>query len=259
MTGNLDEAIETLLESALPALFGGGAPPVSLAVVSDVFEVDPQSAESLASAPRPDDRTDNFPFDPTDPPPFFTLTQPPYPGPRRVRLTTTLGDRIALRADEVIWDETDSRIFSLALRPTHDLTDVDGVQVLYGVTAIFTTIKADQVLTLQLTSTDPTELERAEALALGVIELNRQTLIDNSPTTYQDGDYGATVTAKSLKLVEGTSPSATQRHLTYHAEIEVKATRALGEDEGEPIVQIRTAGRPVDPDRPIDIQIDVDA
>lgn len=259
MTGNLDEVIGALLIDSLPELLGGTDPPVTLEVVSAAFTVDPRSAESLASAPRPDDRTDEFPFDPEDPPASFTLTQPPYPGPLRVRLTTAQSDRIPLRRDEVIRDPADSRVFSLALRPSRDLSGVEGVQVLYGVTSIFTHIKADQVLTLRLESDSATDLERAEALALGVIELNRQALVDASPATFEDGDYGATVTVKSLRLVEGTSPSDTQRHLAYHAEIEVKAVRALREDEGEPIVRIRTTSRPLDPDRRIDVQIDLDA
>ena len=233
MTGNLDEALKTLITEALPGLLGGTPPAVELDSSSDLFEVDPESAHAAASEPRPDDRTDEFPFDPDNPAGPYTLSQPPYPGPRRVRLTTEGGDRIPLRESEVIWDEVDPRVFMLDLRPTRYLSGAIGVLVLYGVTAVYTKIKAQQTLSLGLASSDADQLEQAEALVLAVMALNRQRLIDESRATYEDGDYGA--------------------------EVEVKATRALREDEGLPIVRIRSPGRPLDPDRSIDIHIEVGA
>jgi hypothetical protein len=263
MIGNLDEAIRTLLTGALPSLLSGGPPgpppPVSLSIQDGVFTLDPSSNEAPTSEPRPDDRLDNFPFNPAAPPANFTLTQSPYPGPRRVRLTTSLGDRITLQTSEVIWDALDTRVFTLSLRPTHDLANVTGVQVLYGVTAVFTTLKALQTFTVTLQSDNAVQLEQAEALALGVMELNRQTLIDQSPANYASGDYGALVTVKSFKLAQGSSPAANQRQFSFEAEIELKASRALEEGEGAPITRIRTPGRPLDPDRPVDIFIDVEA
>ena len=259
MTGNLDEALQALITEALPGLFSGTPHPVQLTISSDLFEVDPQSTDAIASEPRPDDRTDKFPFDSNNPEGPYTLTQPPYPGPRRVRLTTDNGDRIALREHEILWDKMDSQMFTLHLRPNRELSNFTGVQILYGVTAIFTRIKAVQTLTLQLESADANKLEQAEALVVGVIELNRQRLIDEAQTIYEDGDYGAKIEMKSLKLLKGTSPAAKQRLLTLQAEIELKATRALREDEGKPIEHIRTPGQPVVPERPIDIRIDVEA
>jgi hypothetical protein len=259
MIGNLDEAIEALLVGALPGLLGGVTPAVSLSVDSGQFVVDSQSAETPITDPRPDDHSDNFPFDPAHPPAFFTLTQPPYPGPRRVRLTTSLGDRIALQESEVQWDETDPRVFRLALRPTHDLTGVSGVQALYGVIAVFINLKANHTFNLQLQSSNAAQLEQAESLALGVLELNRQALIDGSLADYEDGDYSATVKVKSFKFLQGASPAANQRLFTFQAEVELKARRALEAGEGKPIVTIRTSGRPLDPNRPVDIQIDIQA
>jgi hypothetical protein len=49
------------------------------------------------------------------------------------------------------------------------------------------------------------------------------------------------------------------RLLLVRAELELKASRALREDEGMPIERILTPGRPPDPDRPIDVHIDVEA
>jgi hypothetical protein len=259
MIGNLDEAIVSLLKDALPHLLGGAAPPVSLSVNSGVFTLDPSSTDSPITDPRPDDRTDQFPFDPAHPPPSFTLTQPPYPGPRRVRLTTALGDRITLQSSEVTWDKVDNRVFSLNLRPVHDLSGVNGVQVLYAVTAVFTTLKANHAFTVLLQSDDSTRLEQAEALALGVLELSRQSLIDASPAAFEDGDYSATVRVKSFTFVQGSGPAANQRQFSFQAEVELKAKRALAEGEGAPIERIITPGRPLDPNRPVDIQIDVNA
>jgi len=260
MIGNLDEALRTLLTQALPGLLGGASPPVRLTVTGGLFDVDPQSADAVASEPRPDDRTDQFPFDPATPAGPYTLTQPPYPGPRRVRLATADGDRLPLREDEVVWDALDPRRFSLALRSGRERAGVAQVQVLYGVTAVFTTVKtADTVLVqLQSSAADAGPLEQAEALVVAVIALNRQQLVDQARRTYEDGEYGATTELKGLTLLKGTSPAADTRLLTLRAEGEVKATRALREDEGRPIVRIRTPGRPIDPSRPVDIRIDVE-
>ncbi len=258
MIGNLDTAIRNLLKAALPTLVGGLTPPVALAVNSAEFSLDPQSAESAISDARPDDRTDSFPFNPAAPPASFTLTQPPYPGPRRVRLVSSAGDRINLSAAEVVWDPHDDKVFSLALRPIHDLALVNGVQALYSITAIFTTLKVNHTFSVQLTCADAAKLAQAEALSLGVLELNHQDLLDQSAFSGLDGDYSASVTVKSFKFVKAESPSATQRLFTYSAEVELKARRALEAGEGTPIQHIRTPGRPLDPSRPVDVQIDID-
>lgn len=288
MTGNLDEAIVALLKESLPGLLGGAQPPVTVAVESDTFATDPNAGDAVAqgaqaSEARPDDFHDQFAFDPAgivfdpldpayDPAalPRFVLSKPPYPGPRRVRLVTGAGDRIALGEREVSWDEVDGRRFTLAPARTRDLAAVTGVEVLYGVIAVFTVVKFNQVLSVVLEAVhapaDAAQLERCEALAAGVIELNRQALLDASAAAYDDGDYGAGVKTNSLKLVEGSraggdpgsASGASQRRLVYTAEVELKITRALHEEEGRPIVRIRTPGRPLDPQRPVDIEIGVE-
>ena len=258
MTGGLPEALETLLTTSLPGLFGGGA--VGLSVGGGLLEIDQeQSADATASEPRPDDRVDDLGFDPEDPAGPYTLTQPPYPGPRRVWLVTGAADRLPLRSEEVVWDRTDARIFSLALRPQRDVSAVTAIRVLYGVTAVFTKVKAVQTLDLQLETSDAGLLERAESLVVAVIQLNRQRLADEARANYEDGDYGAIVEIKNVGLVRGTTPEDDVRLLLMRAELELKASRALGEDEGAPIERILTPGRPPDPDRPIDVHIDVEA
>lgn len=258
MTGGLPEALETLLTTSLPGLFGGGA--VGLSVGGGLLEIDQeQSADATASEPRPDDRVDDLGFDPEDPAGPYTLTQPPYPGPRRVWLVTGAADRLPLRSEEVVWDRTDARVFSLALRPQRDVSAVTAIRVLYGVTAVFTKVKAVQTLDLQLETSDAGLLERAESLVVAVIQLNRQRLADEARANYEDGDYGAIVEIKNVGLVRGTTPEDDVRLLLMRAELELKASRALGEDEGAPIERILTPGRPPDPDRPIDVHIDVEA
>src|SRR5262245_35246004 len=126
MTGHLDEALKALLTAALPGVFAGPSP-VTIALSGESFEVDPLSADGMANEPRPEDRTDLLSFDPGQPAGPYRLTQPPYPGPRRVYLTTSSSDRIPLRDSEVIPDELDSRSFTLALRSGRDLAGITGV------------------------------------------------------------------------------------------------------------------------------------
>jgi hypothetical protein len=255
MTGNLATAIATLMQTALPTLFSGDPPSVQLSIVSEGFDISPEVKESLASEPRPDDRTDTLAFDPNSPEGPYTLTQPPYTGPRRVWLVTAVGDRRALRNDEVIWDPLESRQFSLALSANRDLSNVTDLQVLYGVSAIFTQIKATQTLKLELQSATESTLDQAEALAISVIELNRQPLIEAAQALYEAGDYGAAIAVKQFNLLGGTPIASDQRQLTLNAEFELKATRALGEDEGIPIERILSSGQTGSGDRPIDVHI----
>ena len=259
MNGNLDEALQTLLADSLPSLFGGAQPRVQASLTSDLYELDAGSTDAVGGEARPDDQTDTLPFDPQQPAGPYMLSKPPMPGPRRIRLTTTLGDRIALREDEIVWDTDDSRRFTLALRPERDLTGANGVQALYSIVAVFVKLKFGQNFALELQSADAARLEQAEALVLAVITLNRQQLIESSLKSFTESDYGARVEIKTLELVRGTASEANKRLLHFRAEVELKATRALTADEGKPIERIRTAGRPLDPRRPVDIRIDVEA
>jgi hypothetical protein len=258
VTGRLDEAIRQLLADALPALFTGAAA-VETAIVNDVFTIDPNSAEAEAGEVRNDDQVDQFPFDPANPAGPYTLTKPPIAGPRRHHLTTGTTDRVSLRDSEVRVDENDPRVFRLELRPDRDLTGINGVRVLYGVAGVFVKLKGIQTFAVQLRTDDAARLEQGEALAVGVIELNRKRLVERSSEVFSSGDYAGQLSIEKLRFLRVTAPAAASRLLHYSAEVAIKATRALAADEGQPILRIRTPGREIDPARPVDIDVRVDA
>ncbi len=257
MYDRLNDAVKALLAEALPSLFGGDDPPVKVGTTDNRFTLDARSAEAAASAPRPDDRADELAYDAAHPEGPYQLTVTPEPGPRRVYLTTKLKDHVALRPEEVVWDANDSRRFTLALRPERDPADFTGVRVLYSVTAVYIRLKVQHTFSLLLESNSAPKVQQAESLAIAVIALNRQRLMEQAAYEFDEGDYGVAATLKSLKLVEGTA-SPKKRSLDFAAEIELKATRAMSEDEGRPILRIRTEGLP-DSGRPVDIRIDVEA
>lgn len=259
MTGDLAAALRDLLTQALPDLLGGTPPAVDLIITPGAYDVDPASGDAVAGEPRADDRTDRLPFDPANADGPYDLTQSPYPGPRIVRLLTAAGDRLALRPEEVVWDAAEPRRFTLAPRPDRDLSLVSEVLVLYSVAAVFTTIKTADVVLIDLQSADDGALAQAEALVFAVLALNRPALADAARASYAGGDYGAVAEVKDISVLTGASPAIDTRRLTLLANCTLKATRTLGADVGQPIRRIVTPGRPLDPDRPVDIQIEVES
>ena len=257
MIAHLDDAIRSLAVSALPDLFGGDAPDVSLSFLSEVYTFDPTSVNGDPSQPRKDDRLDQFELDIANLPVTLQLTMPPYPGPRIVTLTAP-NDRIRLQTGEVVWDEVDAQTFTVSPGESRDLTGVNGVEVLYGTTAVYAAPQASLVLKITLTAGNEADIKPAEALLIAVLELNKRAVLNAAPVTYEETPYGASVTIHRLTLVQGESPAANQRVLTYHGEFELKVSRALRDDEGRPIDRITSPGQPVDPDRPININIQVD-
>lgn len=258
MTGNISTALATLLTTELAGLFTGGDA-VDIGITSQQMTIDPDARDAAVGEPRPDDQIDVLAFDPNMPQGPYVLSKPPYPGTRRIRLLTNTGDRLTLRDDEIQWDELDTRVFSLTLRPTRDVSPFTQVQIVYSITAIFTKIKAQSVVLLNLTSDDAGRLQQARELAISVISLNRDALVDASQVTYSDGDYGAEIEIKELHLISSEATADDTQTIKLHIDYELKATRALRADEGQPITSIRTPGRPADPSHPVDIQIEVDA
>src|SRR5947209_1916807 len=155
MTGRLGEAISALLAGELPSMFGGATPAIKASIVPDVFELDAASLDSQASEPREDDRTDNLAFNSAQPQGPYTLNQPPSPGPVRIWLMTTAGDRLALTSKEIVFDPVNARQFTLRLGPQRDLKIINSVRVLYTVVAVFARLKYRQDLALLLENNDP--------------------------------------------------------------------------------------------------------
>ena len=116
MTGNLGQALQNLVADTLPGLFVGAPPLVQMEIAEASFEVLPTVGDAAAGEPRSDDRVDNLAFDPNSPAGPYTLSMPPYPGPRRVRMTTASGDRIPLHEEEVVWDLLNSQEFNRAIQ-----------------------------------------------------------------------------------------------------------------------------------------------
>lgn len=259
MAAELDVALRALLIQALPGLFAGSTPAVTLSVVGDAFVVDKRSTEPIAGQPRPDDRVDAFAFDPDDPPGPYVLMASPYPGPRRVRLRSATGSVATLTTSELAWDPHDSRRLTVQPRPGRDLSGFTALEVLYGVTAVFTSVKGTRTLELAFEGADAEELRSAEALALAVIALNRERLAADAVIEYSDGDYRARGSVISLGLTQARGLTDDSRGLTLVAEVGYKLERALREDEGTPIDYILSPGRTPDPAHPVDIGIDVDA
>ena len=258
MIGRLDIALTQLLLESLPSLLGGATPPVQSSIVSDAFVMDPNSADAEAGEPRTDDQHDLLAFNPGNAAGPYRLLKPPVAGPRRVRLATGDGDRVALSQSEVLWDATDSSLFTLSLRADRVLTGITSVEALYGITAVFVRISGTQKFGVQLKSSDLSRLAQSEALSLAVIALNRKRLCEQGAVTSSDGDYSAQILINSLTLVDTTSPAADTRRLEFSADLQVKASRALRVDEGKPIVKILSPGAATDADHPININIGVD-
>ena len=257
MTGNLAGALTDLIETALPGLFKGQGK-VAVNIAGDLLEIDPDSIEAAASEPRQDDRADRIEVNGPDavagP---HRLSQPPYPGPRRVRLEMHSGDLVdyvPLRDDEVLWDRVDPQQFTLALRPHHALDDVRAVQVLYGVTAVFTRLRGRQTINIELQSNNVNRLEQAAALVAAVFQLNQPQLMQAAAALYEDDLYGAQIDFKSLRLHQINRPSEQSRVISLLAEVELKATRAMDEREGALIRRIITPGQPTDSQRRVIIE-----
>ncbi|MGF1522307.1 MAG: hypothetical protein ACFBSF_08320 [Leptolyngbyaceae cyanobacterium] len=246
MPTNLTTVLRDLLTESLPAPLGGDDPLLQLAIALEQLQfVNDPTAGDTTGAPRPDNRTDSLAFDTDNPEGPYTLTQFPYPGARQVRLVTPDGDRIPLSNQEVIWGETDAHQFSLALTATRDPATVTQVEVLYGVAAIFTTLYATQQVTLTLSRSQPSEVEpdldQVAALAIAVLQLNRQLIVDTARSTYEIARYRMTSQINRIRLVNLNSPTPDERQIVVDADITLKATQVSGEQSGVPIqtVQVR--------------------
>lgn len=254
---SLRDAFTALLRDAYPTVFGGSDPPVQAEFQGEEWTWDASAADATAGEPAQDDARDVLAFDPDDPEGPYTLSRPPYPGPRRVYLRATDGGRITLGPDEVRWDPADARGFTLHPKPVRVLAGFDAVEVLYGVTAVFTRLKSVHRVNVVLLGEDEAQLERGEVLALAAFALNREAVMRDGAFSESGGDYQARGEVKSLALRRGIAGPGT-RTLVMDAEVELKVSRALAEDEGRPIERILTPGGAPGARR-VDVRIDVQA
>src|SRR5215470_14960264 len=164
----LENAIVALLKNAFPALFtGAGAAALSFPV--DTWEFDPLSADPVAAVSGHEDAVDDLAFNPAAPAGPYTLTRPPYPGPKRVYLRSAAGELVALSSAEIVWDPANAASFTFVPRPGRDVAGFDHLQVLYGVVAAATRLKAAHKLMLQISAADADTAERALALSLSAL------------------------------------------------------------------------------------------
>jgi hypothetical protein len=253
----LENAIVALLESAFPVLFTGTAP-VTVTFPTDTWDFDPLGADPVAGEPGPEDAVDDLAFDPSAPAGPYALTRPPYPGPKRVYLRSAAGELVALGNPEVIWNPSNPASFSLAPRPGRDLSGYDQLEVQYGVVAAATRLKTLHKLTLQFTASDASAAEQALALSLSALALNRSTLMSQGGFSWNAGSYQAEGIVKTLRFSAGAATTAASRTLSLEAEVDLRLERALGEDEGKPILRILSPGKTAGT-KPIDIDPAVQA
>ncbi|HTT38629.1 MAG TPA: hypothetical protein VMH32_13280 [Burkholderiales bacterium] len=253
----LEDAIVALLKSAFPALFTGeGAATVTFP--ADTWDFDPLSADPVAGEPGPEDAVDDLAFDPSHPAGPYTLTRPPYPGPKRVYLRSAAGELVALSSAELTWDPANPASFTFAPRPGRDVTGFDQLEIQYGVVAVATRLKTLHKLTLQITAADAATAEQALALSLSALALNRTTLIGEGGFSWNAGSYQAEGTLKTLKFSAGAATAAASRQLNLEAEVDLRLERMLAEDEGKPIEHILSPGKTAGT-KPVDIDPAVQA
>lgn len=253
MPTNLTHALTHLLNRSLEDILGKSTPNINLtATTAQLTFLNDSASQDHISTPRLDDRTDFHPFDVANPAGPYILTQLPDAGARQVRLITKEGDRIALSNQEVIWDVKDARQFSLALDATQNTTTVTQVEILYGVTAIFTTLQATQEVTLTLTQTPQTaetsqlspDLDQIAALAIAAIEFNRQKLLNTTQTHYNSAEYGMVAQVSNIRLVNLNVPTVNERQIVLVADMMLKATQALGDEVGVSIETVSLVTNP---------------
>jgi hypothetical protein len=239
----LENAIVALLKNALPALFAG-ATPATVTFPNDTWDFDALSADPVAGEPGPEDAVDDLAFNPSSPAGPYSLTRPPYPGPRRVYLRSASGELVALSNAEIIWDPLNAASFTFAPRPGRELSGFDHLHILYGVVAAATHLKTIHKLTLQITAAGAANAEQVLALTLAALALNRNALMSEGGFAWNSGSYQAQGIVKAFKFSAGATTAATSRTLSLEVEVDLRVERLLGVDEGKPIMRILSEGQP---------------
>jgi hypothetical protein len=254
----LQTAFRDFLQAGLPTLFGGETPTVTVDFPAYEWHFDASSADATAGEPAQDDARDHFAFDPASPEGPYILSRPPYPGPRRVYLRSSAGDRLALTASETRWDADDVRSLTLVPKPSRELSGFDQVEILYGVTAVFTQLTATLRMPIDLKAAEEAAAEEALSLALAAFALNRSAIMKDGSFTHARDGYRTLGEIKNLKLERGDTLLEARRRLFLDVEVEMKVSRALADGEGRPIQYIISPGLTPDPAHPVKVRIDIE-
>ncbi|WP_291992484.1 hypothetical protein [Candidatus Accumulibacter sp. ACC003] len=223
----LENAIDALLKSALPSLFTGSGAAVAT-FSADHWDFDRLSADPIAGEAGPEDAIDELTFDAAAPAGPHSLTRPPYHGPKRVYLRSTSGELVALRGAEVVWDAADPAAFSVVPATGRVLSDYTHLHVMYGVVAAATRLKSLHRLNLQIAGADASSTEKAFALTLSVLVMNREALLRAAAFSWTAGGYQVDGSLKTLRFSSGAAPAAAVRTLALEAEIDLRLERLLG-------------------------------
>lgn len=239
----LQNAIHRLLIGALPSLFtGSGAATATFS--ADTWDFDRLSTDPIAGEPGPEDAVDELAFDALAPAGPYTLTRLPYPGPKRVYLRATNGALVALRSAEVAWNPDDPASFSVVPGAARVLSGYDHLHVMYGVVAAATRLRSLHTLTLGIVGADADHAEKAFALTLAVLVMNRDVLLRAASFSWTAGDYQVEGSVKALKFSSGASPGPALRTLALEVEVDLRVDRLLAERDGRPLAGTFVPGTP---------------
>jgi hypothetical protein len=144
---------------------------------------------------------------------------------------------------EIAWDSTDPQIFTLAPRPDRLLDGFNQIEVLYSIVAAATQVKTLHKFVVQITAVDANAAETAFALALAVLALHRNTLMEQGSASWVTAGYQTQSIVKELKLSAGATPDAYTRQLNLSVQVDLLLQRLLAEDEGRPIERIFSPGQ----------------
>lgn len=238
MAADFDTVVRELLAEALPQVFGGDPPAVTVAVRDDGLELTPGDEDGDVG-PRSEDRSELLPFDPQAATgPYEVAVRPS--GRVIVRLVADGAVVATLRDEEVVWDPGGLARFTLAPLPHRDLGDVDELAVRYAVTAVATRLRGTRSVALVLTGDDAL-LGDARALAVAVLALDAPRLVADTRSVVERDGRSTTETLRALEVM-GLPPADDSAEVALRLLVDLELRRALREDEGIPITRVLTPG-----------------
>jgi hypothetical protein len=239
MLTNLRNALPGLIKSALPDIFAGAAPAVTLEFPIRGWTPAPLPEDPIAGEPSPEEALDLFEIDPAHAEGPFTLSRHPLPGPRRATLLTPEGGRLPLPPGALDWISEAPPVFSVRLPHPPPPFEKGPLEIAYTVAAVSTRVLAVHELAVRLSAADPDALDRAETLLLTWSALNREAMRVAGGYSLVSGDYRAEVVIRGIRLRGGGGSAQDFRELLFDVEIETRAVRT-GSESGQPIRAIES-------------------